>query len=510
MVKRVVSFVAVAMLAAGPASAQDPAAALQAAMDTMGVTDMTSIRYTGSGWVGAVGQNASPAEDWPRFELAEYERTIDFETNSSTENMVIRQGDYPARGGGGAPIQGDRIRNPRVRGEYAWDAPGVDRVVPQPQQAERRLLEIFLTPHGFLQGAAAGDPIAIQRNEYGQRVTVVSYIALGKYRVNGTITEDNVVERVQTWMPSPVVGDMYYETVYTDYRDVGGGMMFPFNWHQHQDYDDGANEPNVSGGDHSFSLTTIDSVEVNVDGAALTVPDIVRTATVPPMRVESEEVADGVWLIAGGSHHSVAVEFADHVAVIEAPLNEARSLAVIDEIMRLVPDKPIQFIVTTHHHWDHIGGLRAYVHEGATVVTHFGNRPYYQEVLRAGLWVLEPDRLSLHPPEEWSEGYIFETLHEKYILGDSTRLVELHHVQGLAHAAGMLIAYLPADRMLVEADLYTPPGPGRPLPDAPNASARALYRNVQRLGLDVETIVPIHGRPGAWAEFEEFVTGAAE
>ena len=146
MVKRVVSFVAVAMLAAGPASAQDPAAALQAAMDTMGVTDMTSIRYTGSGWVGAVGQNASPAEDWPRFELAEYERTIDFETNSSTENMVIRQGDYPARGGGGAPIQGDRIRNPRVRGEYAWDAPGVDRVVPQPQQAERRLLEIFLTP----------------------------------------------------------------------------------------------------------------------------------------------------------------------------------------------------------------------------------------------------------------------------------------------------------------------------------------------------------------------------
>ena len=508
MLKRIGSFVAVATLAAGPASAQDPMAALQAAMDTMGVTDMTSIRYTGSGWVGAVGQNASPAEDWPRFELADYTRTIDFETNSSREDMVIRQGGYPARGGGGSPIEGDRIRNLRVRGEHAWDAPGVDRVVPTPQDAEWRLLEIFLTPHGFLQGARAGDPIAITRNEYGQRVTVVSYIVLGKYRINGTITEDNVVERVQTWMPSPVVGDMYYETVYTDYRDVGGGMMFPFNWHQHQDYDDGANEPNVSGGDHSFSLTTIDSVEVNVDGAALTVPDIVRNATVPPMRVESEEVADGVWLIGGGSHDSVAVEFADHVAVIEAPLNEARSLAVIDEIMGLVPDKPIRFIVTTHHHWDSIGGLRAYVHEGATVVTHFGNRPYYQEVLRAGLWVLEPDRLSLHPPEEWSEGYIFETLHEKYILGDSTRLVELHHVQGLAHAAGMLIAYLPADRMLVEADLYTPPGPGRPLPDAPDASARTLYRNVQRLGLDVETIVAIRGGTGSWAEFEAFVTGA--
>ena len=176
---------------------------------------------------------------------------------------------------------------------------------------------------------AADDVIAVERNEYGGRVTVVSFVALGKYRINGTITEDNIVERVQTWMPNPVVGDMYYETVYTRYRDVGGGMMFPMDWHQHQDFDDGAHEPNVSGGDHAFGLTTIDDIEVNVADAALTVPDAARTAMVPPVRVEAEEVADGVWLMAGGSHHSVAVEFADHVAVIEAPQNEARSLAVI-------------------------------------------------------------------------------------------------------------------------------------------------------------------------------------
>ena len=509
MLKRIGLLVAVVLLAAGPATAQDAdaQAALRAAADTMGVTDMMSIRYSGSGWVGAVGQNASPDQDWPRFELAEYTRTIDFETSSSTEEMVIRQGDYPARGGGGAPIQGDRIRNWMVRGEHAWNG-AVDRVIPVPQSAERRLLEIFLTPHGFLKGAMAGDPIAIRRNEYGQRVTVISYIALGKYRINGTITEDNVIERVQTWMPSPVVGDMYYETVYTNYQDVGGGMMFPMNWHQHQDYDDGANEPNVSGGDHSFGLTTIDDVQVNVAGAALTVPDAVRTAAVPPLRVESEVVADGVWLVGGGSHNSVAVELGDSVAVIEAPLNEARSLAVINEVMRLVPNKPIRFIVTTHHHWDHIGGLRAYVHEGATVITYAGNHPYYQEVLRAGLWVLEPDRLSLHPPEEWSEGYIFETVREKYVLGNATRLVELHHVQGLAHAAGMLIAYLPNEKLLIEADLYTPPGPGRPLPATPSASSRTLYRNVERLGLDVETIVPIHGRPAPMSEFVEFIEGA--
>lgn len=344
------------------------------------------------------------------------------------------------------------------------------------------MLEILLTPHGFLKGAMASNVTAVTRNEYGGRVTVVSFMALGRFRVNGTITEQNVVERVQTWLPNPVVGDMYYETVYTDYQDVGG-VQFPMRWHQHQDFDDGAHEPNVSGGDHAFGLETITDVRVNVNGAALTVPDAVRNASVPRVRVETERLADGVWLVGGGSHNSVAVEFRDHMAVIEAPLNEERSLAVIEEVANLVPNKPIRFIVNTHHHWDHLGGLRAYVHEGATVITHEGNRPYYQEVLRARPWLLEPDRFSLYPPEEWSEGYIFETVREKYILGDETQLVELHHVQGLNHAAGMLIAYFPKGKLVVEADLYAPPAPGGQSPSTPTASNRTFYQNLQRLQL---------------------------
>ena len=158
----------------------------------------------------------------------------------------------------------------------------------------------------------ASNATAVTRREYGGRVTVVSFLALGRYRVNGTITEDNVVQRVQTWLPNPVVGDMYYETVYTDYQDVDG-VQFPMNWHQHQDFDDGAHEPNVSGGDHSFGLETISEVRFNVAGAALTVPDEVQGAAVPRVQVDTEPLADGVWLLGGGSHHSVAVEFRDHV-----------------------------------------------------------------------------------------------------------------------------------------------------------------------------------------------------
>ena len=195
-----------------------------------------------------------------------------------------------------------------ISGTRAWDVRG-DRVVPTPELSERRMLEILLTPHGFLKAAMASSPTAVTRNEYGGRVTVVSFLALGRYRVNGTVTEGNIAQRVQTWLPNPVVGDMYYETVYTNYQDVGGGVQFPMRWHQHQDYDDGAHEPNVSGGDHAFGLETISDVRINVGNAEVTIPAEVQGAPVPPVRVETEQLADGIWLLGGGSHNSVAVEF---------------------------------------------------------------------------------------------------------------------------------------------------------------------------------------------------------
>ena len=355
-------------------------------------------------------------------------------------------------------------------------------------------------PHGFLKGALAqgANPQFITRNEYGGRVTVVSYMVGNKYRVNGTINSDNLVQRVQTWVPNPVVGDLYTEFVYTQYRDVNGVMLPRF--HNHVDFDDGGSTPNPSGGDHGFGLETFTAARINVPNAALTVPDNVRTATVQPPNVQSSMLGQGLWLIAGGSHNSVLIEFRDYVAVIEAPLNEARSLAVIAEVNRLVPNKPIRYLVNTHHHWDHLGGIRTYVHEGATVVTHENNKPYYQEVLRAGTWNLEPDRFSLFPPEEWSEGYIFETVREKYILGDDTRTVELYNIQGLPHVAGMLIAYFPREKIVVQADLFNAAA------TMANANARAFNNNLQRLKLDVQQIVGIHGTPVPIAQFQQVVS----
>jgi glyoxylase-like metal-dependent hydrolase (beta-lactamase superfamily II) len=477
-----------------------------------------TIQYSGStGYVSAVGQNYSPAHDWPANQLTSYTRTIDYEAKSSKEELTLKQGTGQGgpTGGGNAPLIttpliGEQQRVSMVSGNYAWNMQG-SMVVPAPADAEQRQLEIWLTPHGCLKGALApgANPIAITRNEQGKgRIRAVSFMALGKYRVQCGINDKNLVERIQTWFPNPVVGDLYYELVLTNYRDFGG-VMFPTTFHAHHDLDDDLEGEgvNVSGGHNSFGLT-VSNVQVNVKGPALTVPDAARQATIPPIRVESQKAADGVWYVGGGTHASVAVEFRDFITVVEAPLNEDRSLAVIAEVKKLIPNKPIRYLVSTHHHWDHLGGVRAYVQqEGVTIVLQQNNHAYYAEVLTVRQWTLKPDRLSIFPPEEVAEGYTFESVGQKYVLTDGTKVMEVYNVQGLAHAQGMLIAYLPKEKIVVEADLFTPPAPNAPLPTTVSPASRTFFNNVQRLKLDVATIAPIHGgRVYPWADFAKFVS----
>jgi glyoxylase-like metal-dependent hydrolase (beta-lactamase superfamily II) len=233
----------------------------------------------------------------------------------------------------------------------------------------------------------------------------------------------------------------------------------------------------------------------------------VRNATVPAVRAESQRLANGVWLIAGGSHNSVLVDFRDFVVVVEAPQDENRSLAVIAEVQRLVPNKPIQFVVNTHHHFDHSGGLRTYVAQGATVITHEQNRDFYEDVFfYPHARTVQPDRLSaLYPWFAGNRNRSIQTLNTKYTLSDGTRTMDIHPIEGLNHNSNMLVVFLPTEKILINADLYTPPAPGA-APPAVNPSMTALRQNIQRLRLDVTQHVPIHGVPGPHADFVK-ITG---
>src|SRR5262249_16520732 len=167
-------------------------------------------------------------------------------------------------------------------------------------------------------------------------------------------------------------------------------------------------------------------------------------------RGPTEKLADGVYLILGG-YASVAVDFKDYIVVIEGPQSEARATAIITEAKRLIPNKPIKYVVNTHPHFDHASGIRTFVAEGATVVTQELNKPYWEKIFSLP-HTLNPDNLA----KSKAKGSI-ETVAEKKVLTDGNHVIELHHDKGDLHQDGLLVAYLPKEKILVEADGFNPP-----------------------------------------------------
>ncbi len=450
--------------------------ALDKANQVLGVAGITSLQFSGVGSSGTMGQSFAPTSAWPLLKVTSYSRTIDYPSQSSREDVTRTQEDPPAKGGG-LPFAGDQKQVNLVSGAFAWNAPGAQ---PQPALAAgtERQLQIWLTPQGFIKGALAGAPTT--KSVKGG--TEVSYLVNGKFRISGVIDPQGFVTRTQTWIPNPVLGDMLIRSDYAGYKDFGG-ITFPAHIVQQQ-------------GGHMVIDLAVGGAHANVPGAALTVPEAVRTATLPGVLVQSQKLSDGVWFIGGGSHNSVLVEYKDYLAIVEAPNNEERSLAVIAEAKKLVPGKPIKYLINTHHHFDHAGGLRTYVAEGAIIVTGAGNKAYYEMAWKAPR-TLDPDRLTLAPKIA-----SFIEVKDRYVLADGTRSLEVHRIQNATDNASTLFVYLPAEKTLVEADAFNPPAPGqRVLVPLALGFGNNLYDNVTRLNLDVATIAPMHGRIVTYSDF---------
>ena len=490
---------------------------LQAVAQNLGSNGLRCVTYTAnSGYVGIVGQAHDIRNDWPRVAIARYSRTINFETRSSLEDRTITQGNFPRQGGGGIPINGEQRQIAAVVDRVAWNVNPMDNSAnPQPAQGDVRALDIVMNPHGFIKAAMApgANPTLLTRWENGavgtlaghryRKLNVISIQVMGKYRVNATINEENLPERIQTRIANPVRGDLNYEIEYSDWRTVGA-IKYPGNYHQHTDWDNETQPPNYNGGHNSLGFDVAD-VRPNDCGQVLTVPANV-TATAPAPQVQAQTLAPGVTYLMGGTHHSVAVEMRDYIVLIEAPQNEARTIAVFNHLRGMYPNKPVKYVVNSHNHFDHLGGIRAAFHEGAAIVTHSSNYLFYKnEVLSHEPWTLEPDRLSLYPPTEYDEGYQFEVVDSTHTISDGTRQVQVLYVQGSPHAEGMVMAYLPQERILIEADIYTPPAMGAPMPQQPPAAALNLYENIKAYKIDVQTIAGLHGRAVPFAEFLRFV-----
>jgi hypothetical protein len=531
-------------LSGGPAAQapgaqpQDVRALLQAVSKNIGVDNLTTLEYSASGMIAAPGQGYVPIpvqmgipESWPRFSATNYTMTIDYTTMSSREAYTRTSPEpprrYPGLEGPGAEQGnlsdvgfrrgGGFIQNPgpvqidmRNNGNVAWDVVNNKPVRQWEYQAgidagDYRRLEVILTPHGFIKTAlaAGANPTIVPGG--GPRRIVLNNV-LGKYKVIGTL-EDNYVRMVETWIPNPVVGDMRMTHEYVEWKDFGG-FKFWTEDHSHM----------IDTNQNDNRQLRVSSARANVKVASETfaVPQDVAQATRPAVRVVTTQLAPGVWLLGGGSHNSVLVEFRDFLAVVEAPLNDERSQAVVAEIRRLVPNKPIRYVVNTHYHWDHSGGLRGIVAAGANqIVTSEDNAEYYSRIMFGQPRHLMPDSLSqreellgtfIRPQYVRVANQPGMITDRKFGTTDPAKFMEFYQVgQGSppysSHNEQFLVVYLPAERILINADLYTPPAADTPLPSPPPEGVMAIAQIIRQYNLNVAQHVPIHGQPGSHEQF---------
>src|SRR5439155_9108962 len=282
-----------------------------------GVANIKTLQFTASGKNFSVGQNYTPSEPWPPVTVKAYTALINYDTGSMRQELTREMGSVMPRGGG-APFFGEQRQIQVVSGNYAWNLPapapnapaGGGAAAPQPGAQLERMLALWALPQGFVKAAMANN--ATTRAARGG--TEVSFVVGGKYKMTGTINAQGQVEKVQTWIDHPIVGDMLVETTYSGYKDFGG-VMFPTRILQTQD------------GYPSLDLT-ISAVMANPTFDA-PVPDNVRTAKPAPVMVASQKLADGVFYLTGGSHHSLAVEMRDHIVVVDTAQTEECALAVL-------------------------------------------------------------------------------------------------------------------------------------------------------------------------------------
>lgn len=309
--------------------------------------------------------------------------------------------------------------------------------------------------------------------------------------------ETRLLSKCEYAMEFAGLGDQPVEHTFEDYRRHDQLGWFPSG-------------DTIKVGGAAWREERYTSVEVDSPRAAalFELPESLKAQLLAPGSVS--RLAPGVYMVnALGGFNPLFVEFKDFVLAAEAPAPGWTLEAVpadaqpgastlseefIRKIKETVPGKPIKYLVVTHAHSDHAGGARAFIAEGATVLTTTGNVKFFERMAAAAN-ALQPDRLARAP-----RPLRVEAFKDKRVITDGERTVELINVGPNPHTSEMIVVHLPRERIIFQGDLFYFDGEATFPPRNRRTVMPFFARWLTRSGLAPERIYGYHDRGFATME----------
>ncbi|RPH59123.1 MAG: hypothetical protein EHM89_11250 [Acidobacteria bacterium] len=472
--KNGLSIVVVAALVTGCAQAPPETQVVRDAAEALGgaarIQAVRTLTVEGEGTAPNVGQNRLPDDELPIWKVTDYQRQIDLANNRARVKQV-RTAQFL--------FAGDNVQRQDVGldDEVAFGVAPDGRAARAGEQVARdRRVELLHHPLTILR--ASLDPAAKVANprQDGTAQVVDVTTPQGDMLTLAVDGSTKLPVRVSSLAYHPNMGDVTIATSFADYEETGGLRLpkrLSTTIEQYPQFD------------LQVTRNTVDA-----DVGDLSAPADVKASPAPgppTVQVTVEPVGKGIWWLAGsGNHRSIVFEFDDHLLLFEVPVNEARTKAVIDRA-RTLSSKPLTHAVVSHHHFDHSGGLRVAAAEGLTLITHRSNEAFFKNLVARKHSIVQ-DALARNP-----QPLKLDLVDDERVLKDASMEVRLYHLLDNPREGTNLYAYVPRDRILVQADLY---------------DSNWLYHhwgenvldNVERRKLRVDRHVPVHGAIQSFAD----------
>ena len=450
--------------------------------ETFRSTEDISIKYSGKAF--EQGQSANPkAPYYARPE--EGIRIIDIRGNRSSYEMKTT---YL----GGPPTRERQVLNDKSSFTLDLETKVIYPIVPT-AVASRTRSNRRLFPHLLLQEALSrASTLRWLGDGAEHREQVITFADVGGNQIalyfDGST---HLLTKFETIGDDPIYGDVQRENLFSDYRDVSG-LKLP-------------SRIVFKNAGEVLSDLHYDDIRINThpsDEIFQAPRDFEKgPETLGPFSPAVTKLAEGVYFLNGMSagsfwfYSQLFVAFKDYVLVVESPLGNGISQLVIPKIKELIPGKPIKYLVPTHYHYDHLWGVRAYMAEGATVVTTPGNKDLI-EAIAAAPHTMNPDALSRN-----SRKPLIETFTDKRTISDGDRTVELYNIGPSPHVDEIIVVYLPREKILFVTDLCMTRIAG-PIP-ATGKTNVDFDQKIRKLNLQIQTIANGHGWIGTMEEFRK-------